>query len=446
MKFRLILTLSTILIAHAGTSASSRELTLDAAIEIAMKQNKDVAVARLAVQKADAQVTEAVGSALPALNVGAGYTHNIQLPVFFFPDAQTGAITPIRFGLANSYNVSAQIQQIIFNGAVFTGIGASRIYVDAAKAQLDATIAEVVTETKKRYYMALSAKEFVTVAQATLTNALETQRTIDALFNEGLIAEFDKIRAEVAVANIQPTVIDAQSSQYNAIGALQTYLALGSEDSISVTGEGFDIPISAPDENSMIALAMKENYDLIALTLQVEVSKEIVDIHVSDYYPTLSAFGQWQNQGVAASFDNWFSASSTAVGLNFSFNIFNGFRTKSKIEQASVDHLSAKKRLEQLTDLIKLHVKTIVNQLKSAKSRIDAQRSTVSQAQRGLAIAKIRYNEGAGNLLEINDAETALARSKVNELNALYDYRVTRAELDRVTGQIDAKYRRLGQS
>jgi outer membrane protein TolC len=67
----------------------------------------------------------------------------------------------------------------------------------------------------------------------------------------------------------------------------------------------------------------------------------------------------------------------------------------------------------------------------------------VSQATRGYDISKIRYTEGTGSLLEITDAETSLAQARVNEINALLDYHVKRADFDRVTGVIDEKYRRM---
>ncbi len=436
-----------VIIALAGTAvlAGTRPLSLDEAIEIALRQNKNVAVAKLGVQKAEAQVTEAIGNALPALNIGAGYNYNIQLPVFFFPDPSTGQVTPLRFGLANAYNVNAQLTQVLFNSAVFTGIGASRIYSDAAKAQLDAVVAEVVTETKKRYYQALAARAFVDVANATMTNAMETQKTITALFQEGLVAEFDKIRADVAVLNIQPTVADAQAAQYNALAALQTYLVLDLTDTLVLSQAGFDVPADAPSEDDAMKRAIEANYELKALKLQVDVAKEFVNIYRSDYFPTIAAFGQWQNQGQSDDFSTWNTASSTVVGLNFSINLFNGMRTSAKVEQASVDYLSAQQRFEQVENLVKLQIRSIINQIRSAKLRIDAQKSTVSQAQRGFDIAKIRYTEGTGSLLEINDAETALARARVNEISALLDYYVTRAEYERATGQLDEKYRRMAR-
>ncbi len=421
---------------------TAQTLRLDEAIELAIKRNKSISVARLAVSRAESQVREAYGTALPSVSFAAGFNHNIQLPVFFFPNPATGQVAPLRFGLTNGYNVTTQVQQILFNSSVLTAISASQLYSDAAEAQLRAATAEVVTETKKRYYQAVAASGYATVAEATLTNIREVQRTITALFQEGLVAEFDKIRADVAVANAQPMVLQAKSGRYAAFAALQTYIGMDLADSITVSDEALTGPEATPETDASVSMALRENLDLKAISQQIEVGRRMVDLSRADYYPTLAAFGQWQNQGQSDTFNDWKSASSMLVGLNFSINLFNGLRTNEKVEQASIDVNTAQERLTQVTDLIKLQVRTLINQLESAAQRSKAQKSTVDQAQRGYEIARIRYREGTGSLLEITDAETSLAQSRVNSINALVDYHVTRADFDRATGQIDQKYLR----
>lgn len=424
-------------------SAGTREISLDEAIEIALKQNKNITVAKLNVRKAESQVVEAYGTAMPSLNVSAGFNHNIQLPVFFFPAGPNGEVAPIRIGQTNVYSMTAQVQQILFNGAVITAIQSSKLYTDAATAQLDAAVAEVVTETKKKYYQALAASAYYTVASSTLENVINTRETITALFNEGLVAEFDKIRADVAVATVEPLVIDAESGRYAAQAALQTYLSMNLEDTLVVSAGELPEVAEIPNIDEALKLALASNYDLQALGLQIELAKKMIDVQSSDYYPTLAAFGQWQQQGQSDSFNDFRSATSSLVGLNFSMNLFNGLRTKAKVEQSQIDVASAMERKGQITDLIKLQTRTVINQLASAKARINAQGSSVSQAQRGYEISQIRYKEGTGNILEISDAETALSRAKVNEISARLDYHTMRADYERVTGQIDERYRRM---
>jgi outer membrane protein TolC len=122
---------------------------------------------------------------------------------------------------------------------------------------------------------------------------------------------------------------------------------------------------------------MEQNLDLKALALQVRVAKEMVTINRSDYYPTIAAFGQWQNQGQSESLSNWYAASSTVVGLNFTMNLFDGLRTSSRVEQASIDYKTAQQRYDQVLELLKLQVRASLNDVRSAKLRIDAQKKSM---------------------------------------------------------------------
>lgn len=422
--------------------AQDNLLTLDQAIQTAIRQNRDVQLARLGIEKADAQVNEAVGLALPSVTVNAGYNRNIQAPIFFITSTNAGntTTTAIKTGLANAYSISGQINQTIFNSAVFKGIGASKIYSTAAEARYNAAVATVVTETKKKFYQALVAKEYREISLATLKNAEENYKNIDALFNEGLVAEFDRIRAGVMVDNIRPQVTEAEAGHSNAVSALMTYLAMDFDQPIEPVVPSLEVNLVIPDEDSSIVRALRENLDLKALALSLSVSNEITSIYRSEYFPTVNLFGNWQNQGQSDQYSNFVSASSAVVGVNLSLNLFNGMRTQSKVEQANVDYLTLRTQHSQLSDAIRLSVRTIINQMTSAKRRIEAQKSTVTQAQRGYDISRIRYTEGTGSLLEINDAETSLSRAKVNSIQALFDFHSMKAEYDRVCGLVDPKY------
>ncbi|MFZ9870945.1 MAG: TolC family protein, partial [Candidatus Kapaibacteriota bacterium] len=215
-----------------------------------------------------------------------------------------------------------------------------------------------------------------------------------------------------------------------------TYLSMNMKDSVELSSDGLADPTAVANESEAIDQALAHNYSLQALDLQLRVLDEVVALNQSAYYPALTAIGNWQNFGQSAAFDSWLSASTAFVGVNLSFNVFNGFQTMAKVEQATADYLQAEQQLANLKNVIQLQVRAAINDLQSALERITAQQSTVEQAQRGFEIARIRYTEGTGSLLEINDAETALAQARVNRLQALYDYYLARAQYDLVTGSI----------
>lgn len=441
-----IATICVVLVAQGFSAFGTvRDLTLDEAIQTALKQNKNVQIARLAVIKADAQSQEAVGNALPTLTLAANYNRNFLAPVFFIPNFTdpSAGVVPVRFALKNDYNINATVSQVLFNSAVFNGIGAAGIYKEAARAQFSSVIAEVVTETKKRYYGALAAREFANISQSTLDNAQQNFDNVSKLFAEGLVAEFDKIRAQVTVDNVRPSVTDAESGYTNAVSALMQYLDLDFSDTIRPIPTGVSDPEAVPLEDSSFVLAMRANYELRTLELQKDVLDKVVDVRKSEYYPILSLNGRWTNQGQSDSYTNWIAASTVVVGLGFTFNIFNGLRVMAKVEQAQADYETVRQQYELLKDGIRLQVRTIINKMKSAHERIQAQQSTIEQAQRGYDISRIRYTEGTGSLLEINDAEVALARARVNRLSALLDYYSTRADYDRAVGAVSDRYMRM---
>lgn len=422
--------------------AAPHILTLDEAIDIALKKNKSVQIARYGIDKADAQVSEALGNALPSLNLSAQYVRNIQLPVIFFPNPSNPAagVVPFRIGLDNQYTAGLGLTQILFNSAVFTGIGASQIYYRAAQQRYNSVVATTIADTKKSFYRAMLAQAYDTISVSTLQNGESNLKNIKALFDEGLVAEYDYIRAQVLVDNIKPSVTEAHAQYNNALNALQTQIGADALDSIGVTGDFIDAVQAIPNEAEALELAFKNNFELKAAELAVQVQDEFTKVYRSDYYPTLSAFGNYTNQGQSDTFSNFLSATSSNVGLSLTWNLFNGLKTTAKVEQSKAEHESALTQYYQLKDYVKLQMLTVMNGLRSAVERINAQTSTVQQARRGYDISLIRYREGTGNLLEINDAELAFARAKVNRVQSIHDYYAARADYDKLVAGFDAKY------
>lgn len=431
-----------IMTASSVASAAPRSLTMDEAIDLALKNNKEVKASKIGIEKAEARVLEAIGNALPTLSLSAVYQRNIQVPVFFIPNFEdpSKGLSPVRVGLNNQYNVGFQASQILFNSAVFTGIGASKIYEHAAKEQANAVIAKVITDTKKSFYMALLAREFASIARASLKNGEENLATIKLLFNEGLVAEFDAIRAEVGVENIRPFLTQAEAGYKNAVSALQTQMGVGLAEEYEPSGR-FDTTLpDIPAEEEAMLRAARENFDVRALELQEKVMDEFVTIYRSDYFPTLALYGNWTNQGQSDTFNGFVSATSSAVGLNLSINLFNGMKSQAKVEQAQADRNTVSVQVQQVRDGIRLQVRAVLNNITSAKQRISAQQRTVDQAQRGYDIALIRYREGTGSLLEINDADLALSQARNNKIQALHDFYAAKADLDRLLANLDPKF------
>jgi outer membrane protein TolC len=423
-----------------SVAASAQEpvsLTLQQAIDVALKNNRDIATQRLEIENADAQVTEAFGNALPTLTLNARYTRNLQKQVFYFP-GQDGIVRPIEVGSDNAIQGDLTLNQVLFNSAVFTGVGTAKTYAKISRQQLRAKAADVVLAVRRAYYTAQLAGQVLQVNETLQSNAEQNMKNAQALYKAGLRAEFDAIRAEVQYANQQPVVVQARDNYAMAVDNLK--LVLGYDDSHSIAlAETLTRPASLdqvePSVEQAKTLLEQYNATLQTLRLSNQVNKELIDINKSEYLPTLSFFGTYQQQAQADNFSDLEFQPTSYVGLNLSLNLFNGYKTDAKVEQARVAYEQSQLQLNQTENALKTQLESVLRRIDYARQRVTVSEQTIRQAERGYQIATVSYKAGTGTQLQINDADLALAQARLNQLNAVYDYNVALAELESLLGQ-----------
>ena len=414
------------------------QLTLQGAIDRAIENNRDLKMARLELDNADAQVDEALGNAYPTLDLNARYTRNIKRPVFFFP-GEDGVIRPIEVGSKNALTADLTLQQIIFNSAVFTGVGTSKIYAQISRQQLRAQTSDIVLNVKKGYYTALLAREVLQVNRALLANAEANYNDTKVLFEAGLRAEFDAIRAEVAVENQRPLVVQAQNSYEASLDMLK--LLLGYDDITQVQlelRESLARPASLastePELDAAVLTMLENNPQLGTLELSTDVNEELISINQSDYLPTVALFGTYKYEAQADNFGDLDFQPTAFAGLNLTLNLYNGGKTESKVGQARIAYDKSRYQTAQVAAGLKTQLESTLRQIDYARKRIEASDRTIQQAERAYKIATTTYKAGTGTQLQINDADLALAQARLNQLSAVYDYNVSQADLEHLLG------------
>ncbi|MCB0710869.1 MAG: TolC family protein [Ignavibacteriae bacterium] len=414
-------------------------LSLNEAITIAIENNRDLKMARLELENADAQVDEALGNAYPTLDLNTRYTRNIKRPVFFFP-GEDGIVRPIEIGSKNALTADLTLQQILFNSAVFTGVGTSKIYAQISRQQLRTQTADVVLNVKQAYYAALMAKEVLQVNEALQANAQANYNNTKVLYDAGLRAEFDAIRAEVAVANQQPLVVQARNNYQAALDGLKLLLGYDNitQVELELTGS-FVRPASSggtePTLEQGVETILEKNPQLETLRLATDVNKELIAINRSEYLPTIALFGTYKYEAQADAFSDFDFQPTAYAGLNLSLNLYNGGKTEAKVGQAQIAYDKSRYQVAQVAALLKTQLEATLRNIDYARQRIGAGQRTIEQAERAYKIATTAYKAGTGTQLEINDADLALAQAKLNQLNAVYDYNVGVAQLENLMGE-----------
>lgn len=449
--------------------AQTRTINIEDAIRLALDNNNQVKISIMEVEKAEAAVREAFGYALPTVNVSANYSRLVEKPQTPFPDFEA-LLTNASYGIlfkenllpqdnskylpvetklqsfaqTNNYEAKAEIVQILFNSAVFRGIGASQIYLDLSQELLKSEVGSTVLNVKKAFYGVLLTKNILEITTASFENAKDNLKNVKALYKQGLVSEFDALQAEVQVENIRPVVLQIENTLKNVKDNLKMVLGINPSQDINVEGELIYSEEIIPDMMNATETALTNNFDLKSIKLKRDVDEAFVDLDRSDYWPSLAAFGNYSYSGSSDDF-KFQNYSSAMVGLSFSINLFRGTQTKNKVQQSMIAVKQTDEKIKQLKDYVTVQVKAKILELERVKSVIEAQGRNVKLAERAYEISTIRYKEGTGNQLEIQNADIALRQAKTNILQSVYDYINAKSELELLLGSVKDEYITIAQ-
>jgi outer membrane protein len=452
------------LIFSAAGFSQLKIYTLDDAIYTALNNNRDIKVAKLDIEKSQEAVHEAFGYALPSLDLSANFNHFLKKPKTPFPDFEallTNATYSILFDenvlprddskykpiqtqlqsfvQTNSYETSLLLTQTLFNSAVFRGIGASQIYLNLSEEELKRKVSLTILDVKKAFYGVLLTKQLLDITTASYNNALENLKNVKALNSQGLVSDYDALQAEVRVENIKPVVLQIQNNLKDIKNNFKIVIGINQNEDIDVEGELVYSKDEIPEIKETIDKALESNFSINSLKLKMNVDEAFIDLDRSEYWPSLYAFGNYTYAGSSDNF-KFQNYSSSVVGLTLSINLFNGERTKNKVQQSEISLKQTGEQLSQLKDYIATQVKAKIYELNRVRSSLDAQERNVGLAVKAYDISVVRYKEGTGNQLEVQNADVELKQARINRLQTIYDYIIAKSGLDEILGKVDPKY------
>jgi outer membrane protein len=440
-------------------TAQAAPLTLERAVELAVDGSRDLREARLALESAQRQVREAWGSVYPSVNMNALYTRNLTVPgsfmprIFFDPDAAPGELTLVQFGSDNQWNFSLRAEQPLFRAAAFIGVGAASRYEALQRELVRGREQSVVTRVRVAYYDALLAEEGVRLTSNTVTRIRQTLEEMRKLERAGLASNYDVLRLEVELANIEPALRRARNGAGAARRQLAVELGLPDLDAVELEGSLTDL---APDSlgyvangevgdslDEALAQALRQRSELRQLELMEDLRRAEMRAEQSEYLPQISLFGSYsinaQQSGNPAFFGNDSQrAYGRQVGVQVTMPLFSGMQRPARVAQRQLAIRQVREQRALVEDQVEHQVRTFADQVAEARERAAAQRLGVRQAQRGYQIATVQYREGISSALELTDAEGALRQSEFNYAEAVYDYLVAQARLQEAMGIVNS--------
>jgi outer membrane protein TolC/DNA-binding transcriptional regulator YbjK len=428
----LLLALAVSALAAAGAKASPLDLTLDAAVGTALKNNTTVTNAEQTRLIYKERVSEYWGSVYPQLSASLGYTRNIDSPVVFFGS------TKIKMGLNNAYSASLNLTQVLWaGGKVATGIKMADLYAKQSDEQLKTAQKDVTKAVKQMYYSVLLAKALAGIQKETLDLNRQHLATIEAQYKQGIASDLEVLRQKVEVSNTEPALTQAENLYEEGLIGLKNQLGLDPEADIALT-DGFTCGGKGPGEIAdLYAEALQARPEYREMKYQRDLAREMIKIERAGHFPYLSASaarsfsGQSETGFPGPSGQSW----STTAGVSLSLPLFAGGSVSSRTKQAKLQAEIAETNLKELERSVKIQVKEAWLSMKEAAERLQSQSTAVDQARQALAATEIRFKNGLASQLELNDTSLALNKSQTLYIQALHDTCSARAALDWTLGE-----------
>lgn len=428
-------------IVNAETITLSREK----AVEMALERNEQYQSAMLERDRIQGQYVEARSGAFPRITFDGSYLRNIDLQssVLTMENQDTGEMEKInlKFGTPHNYSFGFSLYQPLYAaGKVGTAIRIAKYGFSYTDELIRAASNDISTEADKAYLDAVAANEEAQVFRDAEKVAQANLEVVEKLYNEGQTSEYELLRSQVRVANTRPDRIRAENASELKINYLKNILALEPETTIELGTNIEEIQIPDLNLDALISEAIANRPELAQSREMMNINKKLISIAKSGYKPDVGINSriQWDSfkddiGKTSVAGDSW--NRSWNVALVLTWPIFSGFETGGKVQQAKVDYNQSRLNDSQLKRQIQLEVRDAVGRVNEARQRVEALGETVSQAERGLQIGEVRFENGIGTQLELLDSQVALTVASVNRVAALHDLAVAVSSLRRAVGR-----------
>lgn len=432
-----VLVFMTVLAGPLWSSQPEEMLTLEESIAIATRQSLSILSAQEGFDAVEAQRKEAFTAFLPTVSTSYSYTLLNRDPHSYFqgfpPLVAPGYMI---VGTRDNYTWAFDIKQPLFaGGAIRENYALARLGVDIADFETQACRLDTILQVKTAYFSILKSERMLDVARQSEALLRAHLDNTQGFYDVQMIARNDLLRAEVELANGRKyalhaaNAVDMAKSQFNIILRRPINAAVEVQDTMNALP-----PVPSLDE--CLKEAEGKRPEIKAAELKLRQGQSAVRIARSGYYPSLNAVGHFQRFGdkpdVAGTLyqdkESWY------VSAAASWTFWEWGRTKDRVDAGKARVNQMEYALAEIRDQVRLEVKRSWLELKDAEEQVSVTFKAIAQAEENFRISQERYKEQVGTATEVLDAQTLLTRAKADYANALGDYQIAYARLERAMG------------
>jgi len=400
--------------------------TIEQAVAVAQEHNPDILIARKRVQGARGSWIEARSGFLPSVSSSGLYDKR-----------QTQSETTLR---QEDYNAILKLEQNLYTGgAVSSQVAIARMNIDKANYELQEIISRVTMEVQIAFNELLLNRAKVRVREDSVHVLEEELNSQQQNFGAGIVGKLNVQRGEVALANERPELFNAQTqlrNSYLRLGDLFGFDARQGEDhpaSFGVAGELTYQPNHA-DLNDCLARADANRAVIKARQRDIAIEDKQYILDRSAMRPQIRAFSGYEVYSERDPAVGQELNYGGVVGVNATWNIFDGFATKGRMQATRARREAALEALAAARRSVASEVRSAFFDLQQAERVLETETQNVQTADEALEMAKSNFGAGLGTQLDILQAAADVTRTRTTKLSAIYLHNVALARLAHACG------------
>jgi outer membrane protein TolC len=405
------------------------KLTVDLAAQLAEQRAYSVLIQRSAITRQRERLSEAKAGFNVRAGVQATYQRNDeQVVATLGPGAPPVILQPFDTGVVVA-NVTLPLD---ISGSLRKQVDAQRNSLNAETLNLLGTLNDVRFTTKTAYLGVLRAKAQLAVADQALALSKARRDQAKLQFEQAAVAKIDVTRFEAQVAQSEAERLAAQNNYQNAINQFNEVLARPIETE-SEFGDVVTLPELPSDRDQLVLQARKERPESRSLFESIRGLGNVVRAQETGDDPSLNLSINHTRNLVTTPFNP--REFQTVGQLVLSIPIFDQGLTRQRVKQARQDELQAQLRLQQLHLNISQEIRSALNNMATAKARLQSAEQQIRLAEEVFRIAGVRRDAGEGTYVEVIDAINTLTQARNNGIAARYDYLNGYYQLQRAMGR-----------
>ncbi|HAM33636.1 MAG TPA: hypothetical protein DCP41_09135 [Deltaproteobacteria bacterium] len=409
-----------------GGAPATVTWTVDQVADIAVRNHPFVHQSDAESAAAAARKGQAQAGWYPIVNLSTGY-------------ARTRSFSPSSRNLSGQGGRSFTIPNEFLRGDLswvlydFGRTGASVDRADALAAisreNAATTREDVVFIAKVAFYNVLRAENTLEFQRKNVGQRESLLRQAQAFYEAGVRAKIDFVRAEADLYDSRALLGQAQNELRVARITLLQRMGVDGPAGFQLHGELFEGKMEGALED-WVAEAQRDRPEIRALLEKERSAVESLRLANADYMPFLVG-----GAGFGYEADEFPLQENYAASVTLNYPLFSGFQTREQVKEARATLSSVRYEIIEARRRVRLEVERSAYGVQEARERLAAREKQREASEENLRLATARYEVGAGDIIEMTDAQTQMVSADTETVNTSFDYAVTRASLLRAVGR-----------